>query len=95
MNKPGLFENIGENLPPLERLREVLQIDIGRPTGAMPHLFVNEAGRCVEVFLEDVPFYGEWIRGEGADICLHRAQDDNRIVGATLPLTSDRKRAQP
>jgi hypothetical protein len=63
-----------------------------------PSLFVNEAGRCVDVFLEDVPFYGEWIKGEGADICLHRAQDDDRIVGATLPLrvlTPDRQRAQP
>jgi len=51
-----------------------------------PALYVNEAGRCVQVVLEDVPYRAEWIPGEGADVALYRALDDDRIVGANLPL---------
>lgn len=61
---------------------------IGRPArvGAFkPSMFLNEDGKCWEIYLEDVPHHHEWIKGEGADISLWRAMDDNRIVGATLP----------
>ena len=40
----------------------------------------------VEIALEDVSYHVEWIKGEGADIGIWRAQDDDRVVGATLPL---------
>ena len=40
----------------------------------------------VDVFLEDVPFFAEWLKGERADISILRAVDDNRVVGAHLPL---------
>ncbi len=52
-----------------------------------PALYVNEVGRCIQVILEDVPYHGQWIPGEGADIALYRALDDDRIVGANLLLT--------
>lgn len=50
-----------------------------------PVMDVNEDGQIVQLFTEDVPHYGDWIPGEGADICLYRAMDDNRIVGCCLP----------
>jgi hypothetical protein len=40
----------------------------------------------VEIALEDVPCHHEWIKGEGADMSIWRALDDDRVVGATLPL---------
>lgn len=43
-------------------------------------------GRCVDITVEDVPYYGQWIQGEGADICLLRSQGDGRLIGITLPL---------
>lgn len=43
-------------------------------------------GRCVSIMTEDVAFYAEWIKGEGGDISLYRALDDNRLIGALLPL---------
>ena len=55
-----------------------------------PHLFLNGDGQCAEVFLEDVPQYLDWIPGEGGDIGLYRAMDDNRIVGACLRLCQQR-----
>lgn len=50
-----------------------------------PHMWVNKIGGTVEICLENVHYYAEWIKGEGADIAIWRAIDDNRIVGATLP----------
>lgn len=46
----------------------------------------NEVGQCVSIFTENVPYHAEWIKGEGGDISLYRAMDDNRIIGAHLPL---------
>lgn len=48
--------------------------------------FINEVGNCVSLLTEDVPYYAEWIKGQGADICLYRAMDDHRVIGANLPL---------
>lgn len=39
----------------------------------------------LELFWEVVPHYEDPIKGEGADICLYRAMDDRRIIGARLP----------
>ena len=30
--------------------------------------------------------YGDWIKGEGADICLYRDMETNKVVGCHLPL---------
>lgn len=51
----------------------------------LPSMFVNEAVGRVTIILENVPHYGEWIKGEAGDITLYRATDDHRIVGAFLP----------
>lgn len=49
---------------------------------------VSEEGHSITIHLEpNVQEYGDWINGEGADICLLRARDDDRVVGACLPLT--------
>lgn len=49
-------------------------------------ILANEHGQCVEIMTEDVPYYAEWIKGEGADIALYRAIDNHRLIGALLPL---------
>lgn len=50
-------------------------------------LFVNELGRCVELYLDtSLDTYGEWIPGEGGDICLLREHETKRVVGVCLPL---------
>ena len=51
-----------------------------------PGVIVDVANRAVDIFLEDVSFYAEWLKGEGADMAVYRAQDDDRVVGARLPL---------
>lgn len=51
-----------------------------------PNIFVDVENKLVKLYLEDVQCFSEWIRGEGADICLLRADDDARVVGAVLPL---------
>lgn len=40
----------------------------------------------IDIALEDVPCYHEWIKGESATCSLWKAFDNDRIVGATLPL---------
>lgn len=65
------------------------QSSLAAPPGSaekrFPYLWVNEVGGTVEIALENVHCHHEWIRGEGADIAIWRAMDDERIVGATLP----------
>src|SRR5919108_5052252 len=49
----------------------------------------QQAGNCVQVYTEaNTPTYGKWIEGEGADICLYRSIEDNRLIGVNLPLSS-------
>ncbi len=52
---------------------------------ALPLTYVSDDVDRVTIILEDVPHYGEWIKGEDGDVALYRAMDDNRIVGAFLP----------
>lgn len=53
-------------------------------------LFVNESGKSVELTLDtSVSTYGEWIPGEGGDICLLRCMDTKKVVGVHLPLMND------
>lgn len=52
-----------------------------------PCVMVDPENKCVEIVLEDVSYYAEWIKGEGADIAIYHAiSPDNRVVGAFLPL---------
>jgi len=47
---------------------------------------VSKGGRAIEVFIDTQrDYYGDWIEGEGADICLHRERETERVVGARLP----------
>ncbi len=50
-------------------------------------LHVHEKGLYVELLLDTaVPYYDEWIKGEGGDICLYRCQETGKVVGCHLPL---------
>jgi hypothetical protein len=46
-----------------------------------PCFFYNKEGDMIEVYLENVNHYGQWINH---DITVLRAQDDNRIVGLSV-----------
>jgi len=54
-------------------------------------LVVHREGRAVELMLDTHSHYnGEWIPGEGADICLYRDIDTGKVMGVRLPLYCDR-----
>src|SRR6267154_509304 len=50
-------------------------------------VLAQQTGMCVSVFTESVAHYGEWIKGEGADVCLYRSLKGNRLIGTNLPLS--------
>ena len=53
------------------------------------HLYVGDD--YVDFVLDTgISTLGEWIPGEGADMCLWREQDTHRIVGVRLPLRNRR-----
>lgn len=50
-------------------------------------LFVDEESKSVELILDTHrQYYGEWIKGEGGDICLYRDMETHKVVGCFLPL---------
>jgi len=50
-------------------------------------LYVDTDGDSVELVLDtSVPTYSERIKGEGADICLLKSQEDGKVMGVRLPL---------
>jgi len=50
-------------------------------------LTVDDEAQRVELLLDTQPMtYSQWIEGEGADICIIRHLETNRVVGVTLPL---------
>lgn len=51
-----------------------------------PCVNIDAENKAISIWLEAVPEYGDWIQHEGADMCLYRAIDDHRVVGARLPL---------
>jgi hypothetical protein len=54
-------------------------------------IYVDMDGHSVELIVDPtVSHYGEWIKGEGADICLLRCQETNRVVGVHLPLYNEK-----
>lgn len=60
------------------------------PRGPAMLLKVSKEGKSVELILDSkVPFYSDWIKGEGGDICLYREQETNRVVGCHLPLMQE------
>jgi hypothetical protein len=56
------------------------------PKKFQPHIVVDVDNKCMHVNLEDCESVSEWIQHEGADMVLRRALDDNRVVGALLPM---------
>jgi hypothetical protein len=42
----------------------------------------------ISLYLENVPFYSEWIEGEAADVSIYRAEDDGRFVGGFFPMSN-------
>jgi hypothetical protein len=53
----------------------------------MMTLEVDEESSLVELILDTKrSTYGEWIKGEGGDICLYRDMETNKVVGCRLPL---------
>jgi len=53
-------------------------------------LWIDKESRRVELLLDSShSTYGEWIKGEGADICLIRDNETNKVVGVKLPLYND------
>lgn len=58
-----------------------------KPKKFQQHVWVRPDVGLVEIYLEDVSYHAEWIKGEGADIAILRANDKtNRVVGVVLPL---------
>lgn len=54
-------------------------------------LTVEPDGKSVELILDgSLSTYAEWIKGEGADICLLRCRETNRVVGVRLPLLNEK-----
>lgn len=50
-------------------------------------LLIDEEGVCVDLVLDTTrSYYGDWIKGEGGDICLYRDMDTKKVVGCHLPL---------
>ena len=69
-------------------IREKLE-SLDTSTVACPRmsLLIDRDGGSVELILDtSIPTYGEWIKGEGGDICLYRDQETHKVMGACLPL---------
>ena len=58
-----------------------------QPRPFTPTVMVDNEHQAIEMFLENVSYYGDWIEGEGADICLYRSVDGDHLIGCRLPLT--------
>lgn len=46
-----------------------------------PHAFYNEPGNCIEVFLANGAFYGDWINH---DLTVYRSMKDHKIIGMQI-----------
>lgn len=66
---------------------ELLDNLLLRAAKEQTHIAIHADVKAIEVSLDiGQPYYTEWIQGEGADICLYRSQETNRVVGCFLPL---------
>lgn len=53
-------------------------------------IYIHSDGKSMDVTLNThANYYGEWIKGEGGDICLYRDQETKKVVGAHLPFYLD------
>lgn len=64
----------------LAEIREFVK-NIPRAEKSEPGAWYSEAGDCIFVHWEDVPYYAEWINH---DLTLYRTMDDKRIVGCAI-----------
>jgi len=64
----------------------LIERELGKLKEFQPYVLIDSESKHIQIFLEDCPFYAEWIKGEGGDISLYRALDGDRVVGAMLPL---------
>lgn len=72
-----------------DRLEELLA-EAGQYETCMA-LHVDEEGGAVELILDTgIATYGDWIEGEGPDICLLKCQETHRVVGCRLPLRTNK-----
>ncbi len=68
-----------------EWLKEIAATAKDRPPTMA--LFISEEGQSVSLILDSSKaYYGEWIKGEGGDICLYRDRETKKVVGCHLPL---------
>ena len=50
-------------------------------------IWINKEDSRIEILLNSAAAtYNEWIKGEGADICLVRCHKSNKVIGVNLPL---------
>lgn len=69
---------------------EKLLARLGEPLSCMS-VRVDELGQGVDIHLDTSRgSYGEWIPGEGGDICLYRDNETKKVVGAYFPLLNKR-----
>ena len=72
-----------------EEFAELLKTGMAEAASVPPctSLLMDEQGGAVELLTDTKAiYYGEWIKGEGADICLYRERETGRIVGCRLPM---------
>ena len=75
MSREGLAEFLKEAMEKSKRYKPCMS------------LHVSEESLSVELILDPtVATYGEWIEGEGADICLYRSIETKEVIGCRLPL---------
>lgn len=87
------MSNIDDQALPANELEKFLTQH--KPEPFRPHVWARPQEGIVEVALEDVACYHEWLKGEGADISIWRACGDNRVVGATLPYRDPARMDRP
>lgn len=86
MNTDVPYEEVPEYKFPVNPVEKALTEIFGKPRKFKPYVSVNKRGNTLEVYLEEVNCYHDWIEGEGADISIIRANDDDRAIGVILPL---------
>jgi hypothetical protein len=60
-----------------------------KPARFQPSVMVRQTYGIIDIMLEDVEFYCDWISGGDAMSAIRRAVDDHRIVGAILPVAQN------
>lgn len=73
----------GKTYPEFESLDALLKYALEQPrsTPWHPGWYYNAAGDQIELYLEEVAYHSEWNKH---GFSIHRAMDDNRIVGVTI-----------